>query len=102
MGKTAKRIKQKRIEKGLSQTDLAKLTGYADKTCISKLETADRGIRIENLKKIAQALGTTCAYLIGETDDEGLPEPVERIADGETIQINITIEIKRKEKEQCQ
>lgn len=59
------RIKKKRLELELSQTELAKLAGYSDKTAISKLENAGDDITMKQVKRIAQALGVTSAYLMG-------------------------------------
>lgn len=62
-----KRIKERREELGLSQSDLARLTGYADKTGISKIESGDRVLNIEKILTFAEALGVSPFYLIGES-----------------------------------
>lgn len=61
----ADRIKKKRLEQDLSQTELAKLAGYSDKTAISKFENAGDDITMKQVKRVAQALGVTSAYLMG-------------------------------------
>lgn len=63
-----KRIKERREALGLSQTDLARLTGYADKTGISKIETGDRCLNVEKIRAFAEALDVSIFYLIGEPD----------------------------------
>jgi transcriptional regulator with XRE-family HTH domain len=61
----ADRIKDKRIEMGLSQSDLAKRAGYCDKTAISKIENAGNNITMKQVRRIAEALNTTDTYLMG-------------------------------------
>ena len=61
----ADRIKQKREEKHLSQEDLAKICGYADKTSISKIENSGDNVTLKKIKRIADALGVTHRYLMG-------------------------------------
>lgn len=51
-------IKEKRIEKGLSQKQLATLVGCAEIT-IRQYENGSREPRFERLEKIAEQLGTT-------------------------------------------
>lgn len=62
-------IREARIRKGLSQTDLAKLLGYKDRSTIAKIETDKADVGQRKLKKIADALGTTPADLMGWTDE---------------------------------
>lgn len=81
--RTGERIAERRLAKGLSQTELARLSGLSQAT-IGKLES---GISSgsSHLHKIARALDTTPAYLAGETEDpsEGaVPLPsVETVAE---------------------
>lgn len=65
--RTGERIAERRIAKGLSQTQLAKLVGVSQAT-IGKLES---GISSgsSHLHKIARVLETTPAYLNRETED---------------------------------
>lgn len=65
----ADRIKQKREEKHLSQEDLAKICGYADKTSISKIENSGDNVTLKKIKRIADALGVTHRYLMGWEDE---------------------------------
>ena len=71
--RTGERIAERRLAKGLSQTQLAKLSGLSQAT-IGKLES---GISSgsSHLHKIARALGTTPAYLSGETEDPASDAP---------------------------
>lgn len=66
----ADRIRIKRNELGLSQTELAEKAGYSDKTAISKLEHAGDDISMKQIKRVAKALGTTSAILLGWKDGD--------------------------------
>lgn len=66
----ADRIKAKRIEKDLSQTDLALRAGYNNKTAISKLEHAGDDISMKQIRRVATALDVSPAYLMGWEDDK--------------------------------
>ena len=61
----ADRIRLKRIEKELSQADLAKLAQFSDKTAISKIEHAGDNVSMKNVRRIAEALNISPAYLMG-------------------------------------
>lgn len=64
------RIKEKRLEKKMSQEELAKRTGYKDKSSISKIERGTRQPQVEDLKKIASALKVDFGYLLGDVSIE--------------------------------
>lgn len=59
------RIRIKRTEKDLSQTELARLAGYYDKTVISRFEHAGNDISMKQVRRIADALNVSPAYLMG-------------------------------------
>ncbi|WP_125763583.1 helix-turn-helix domain-containing protein [Companilactobacillus hulinensis] len=61
-------IKRARINKGYSQTDLAKKLKIARQS-ISKYENGDREPKLEMWKKLAQELGVTVPYLQGIRND---------------------------------
>ena len=69
------RLKQARIEKGLSRPQLANLCGISVKT-IQNYETGFRQPnRIDTSQKFAEVLGVTVDYLInGNTDNDDLTE----------------------------
>ena len=52
------RVKQLRLEKGISQESLALIAGL-DRTYVSGCERGVRNIGLENIYKIASALGVT-------------------------------------------
>lgn len=58
------RIKEKRKEAHLSQAKLAELTGYSDKTAISKIELGKIDLPQSKLMLIANVLNTTPSYLL--------------------------------------
>ena len=60
-------IKQRRLELGLSQKELAERCGYADRSAISRIESGERDIPVSQLKKIAAALGMETEDLVVET-----------------------------------
>ncbi|MCE7947231.1 MAG: XRE family transcriptional regulator [Chloroflexi bacterium CFX4] len=65
------RIRDRRIQLGLSQEDLAEMI-KADQKRISKYENAQSGVTSDTLTALARALKTSADYLLGLTDD---PEP---------------------------
>lgn len=68
-----KRVKALREEKRWSQGFLGERAGV-DSSYISLLETGKReNPGVDTLNRLAQALGTSIAYLVGETDD---PRPL--------------------------
>lgn len=73
----ADRIREKRLELSLSQTDLAKRAGYSDKTTISKFEHMGNDITMKQVKRVAEALGVSSAYLMGWDNDNNVTIDVE-------------------------
>lgn len=61
-----KNIKERRIELGLSQQELAEKSGYTDRSSIAKIEAGKVDLTQSKIKLIAAALGTTSAQLLGE------------------------------------
>lgn len=67
MSTLAKRIKSLRTGKGLTQSELARMTGI-DQAEISRIEQGTRRISTDDLEKIAKQLGVSPAHLIGNGD----------------------------------
>jgi transcriptional regulator with XRE-family HTH domain len=63
-----KRLREARDSKGLSQQDLAKLIGSVH-TVIGRYERDEMKPSIDVVKKLADELGTTVGYLIGEAKE---------------------------------
>lgn len=59
------KIRERRIELGLSQNDLAKLMGYRSKVSISNVELGKEDISTDRVQKFADVLECTPAYLMG-------------------------------------
>lgn len=59
------RIKIRREELGLSQTELAKRMGLSAKSTICKLETQGDNITTDRIRRVADALNCSIAYLMG-------------------------------------
>ena len=58
-------IRRLRLQRGLSQEELAALIGYSSKSTINKIEQGTRGISHNKITKFAEILGTTPSELIG-------------------------------------
>ncbi len=65
------RIRQLRIQAGLSQEDLARAMGYKDRSMITKIESGKVDISQKKIFAFARALNTTPGYLMGWTDESG-------------------------------
>lgn len=75
------RIRQKRIELGLSQAELAKRLGYTTRTAISNVETNKEDLTTTRVRKFADALNVTPAYLMGweDTPSDDLAESASKV-----------------------
>ena len=61
-------LKKLRLDKGLSQEKFAEICGL-HRTYISDIECYQRNISIDNIQKIADALGVASYLLIKENED---------------------------------
>ncbi len=78
-----KRLRDRRKEKKLSQNELAKKLN-TNHSVIGKYERDEVTPSIEVVKRLANLLGTTVAYLIGEAEDDALfknPDMLKRLKD---------------------
>ncbi|WP_425539997.1 helix-turn-helix domain-containing protein [Microaceticoccus formicicus] len=75
------RIKNRRLELGLSQDELARLAGYDNRATISKIESGIIDLNISKVNVFAKALGCSPAYLMGWEDVE--EEPVSEFTTAE-------------------
>ena len=71
MSTFGKRLRDCRKEKGLSQNEVAKLLN-TNHSVIGKYERDDVNPSIDAVKRLAQLLDTTVAYLVGEADTDEL------------------------------
>lgn len=68
------RIKALRIERGLSQLELANKVGYQGRSAISKVENGERDISQSMIEVYAKALDVSPTYLLyGEETDSDTP-----------------------------
>ena len=67
-------IKKRRKELGLTQTELAELVGYRDKTAIAHIEKGDIDLPQSKIVAFAEALSTTPGELLGEVENEINPK----------------------------
>jgi transcriptional regulator, XRE family len=68
---TGELIKQRRIELGMTQEELASKMGFKTKASISRLESNDRKLPLSKLEKMAILLDIPPSRLMG-WDDDGL------------------------------
>ncbi len=82
-----KNIRKRREELGLSQLELAELTGYTSKTSISKIESGSIDLPQSKIKAFADALRTTPSKLMGwtESDTTVIPEGFEPMPEMATV-----------------
>lgn len=62
-----KNIKSLREQLGLSQNELARLTGYTNRSSIAKIEKGDVDLPLSKIELFATALNTTPSELMGDT-----------------------------------
>ena len=66
------RIKQKRLDLGLTQQDLAERMGYKTKSDISRVERDyEQNLTLDRVALFAEALNVTPAFLMGWEDESG-------------------------------
>lgn len=73
MEKIHLRVKNARLNSGMTQDELAKAVGFVNRTSISKMEKGERPFPFEKLPLFAKALNVSETYLMGYS------EPKERI-----------------------
>ena len=64
------RIKQKRLEKGWSQRELAKKMGYSHHSTLARIETGQVDVSQTRIVQFAEVLGVSIAYLMGWLEEE--------------------------------
>lgn len=69
MSKLSENIKNRRIELGLTQDDLARMLGYSGKSTISKIEKGEVDLQQTKIEAFAKALYTDPKSLAGWSSD---------------------------------
>ena len=67
---TADRIKNRRLELGLTQLEVAKRLGLSTKAAVSKVEKQGDNVTLKSVEKFALALHCAPAYLMGWSDEK--------------------------------
>lgn len=70
-----KRIKQRRLELGLTQNELSARMGYKSKAAICKVECGEDNITSDRIERFADALECSVAHLMGWDDVESFDSP---------------------------
>lgn len=65
-----KNIKKRRLELGMTQSELARLAGYENRSSIARIERGDHDLPQSKIEEIARALKVTPSYLMGWEDEE--------------------------------
>ena len=68
------KIKRLREDKKLSQSELATLVGYKDKTAIAKVEAGKVDLPQSKISAFAKALNTTTSYLFSDESEDAISE----------------------------
>ncbi len=69
-----KNIKALRLQRGMSQEELAEKTGYTSRTSIAKIEAGQVNLPADKIVKFANALNVMYSELVGWTyDEQGVP-----------------------------
>jgi repressor LexA len=87
----AKRIKDLRLEKGLTLEQVANVVGVG-KSTVRKWETGMiANMKRDKIASLAKALGTTPAYLMGwkEDSEKNLPQDNADLSEGEKAMIEL-------------
>ena len=69
------RLKELRLEKGLSQEDVAQYLGITQQA-YANYERGARQADYENLRKLSEIFGTTIDYILGKSDIRSLPNGI--------------------------
>lgn len=70
MEEVYKNIRKRRLELGMTQSELARLAGYENRSSIARIERGDTNLPQSKIVDIARALKVTPSYLMGWEDEE--------------------------------
>ena len=79
------RINKIRVEKGMTQDELAKAVGYKTRSAIAKIESGERDAPQTMIVALAKALGVTPSYLMGWEEESAPPQPNGQALDQSSI-----------------
>lgn len=67
------KLRQRRIELGLTQEELAYMVGYTSKSTINKIEKNKHDVNHSTIEKLAEALKCSPAFFIEDVNHEPRP-----------------------------
>jgi transcriptional regulator with XRE-family HTH domain len=70
LGRLAEGIRRQRVERGLTQTDVARLAGVSP-SAVSQVETGHRGLAVDTLLTLSEALGISIDSLLDHRPEAG-------------------------------
>ena len=70
MEEVYKNIRKRRLELGMTQSELARLAGYENRSSIARIERGDTNLPQSKIVDIAKALKVTPSYLMGWEEEE--------------------------------
>lgn len=79
------RIKERRLQIGISQQELANRVGYKNRSTISYIESGGNNFPISKVRQIADALRTTPEHLMGWEDADPKEQLLQDIYDKNKI-----------------
>ena len=96
MEKIYENIKQLRLNRSYSQSKLAELVGYKDKTMISKIELGKVDLPLPKVEEFAKVFGVTPMQLLGWDEAEDIADIASHIINNQDELDIAYIEIRKK------
>lgn len=72
---TGAKIKQKRLELGMSQREFSKKVGYTDHSIVTRIESGQVDLPLSKLKKISEILDVSVPWLMGMDEENKTTTP---------------------------
>lgn len=86
------RIRKRRKELGMSQETLAELSGYGDRSTISRVEKGEIDLPHSKVMSISAALRCSPAYIIFGDESAAVIEKINRLDDNDIIRLSAYID----------
>lgn len=74
---TGAKIKQKRLEIGMSQREFSKKVGYTDHSIVTRIESGQVDLPLSKLKKISEILDVSVPWLMGMDEENKTTIPTD-------------------------
>jgi len=75
------RIKARRLELGMTQSELAKKLGYTDRASVSRVEAGQINLPQSRIAQFAEALRVSPAYIMGWEEDKKNPATMDGMSE---------------------